>query len=143
MKKRSVAPQEGWKGWDDYAAFYDWENAQTVQRRDVAFWQRLAQGLALPPPAVVHHAKVVIAGGGMAGLAAAHALELAGVEGVALLPSDLAPALEAFESSDAVRRMLGDEIVRAVLAVRRWELDHYGETPADELPERFRFGWSI
>jgi len=41
MKKRSVAPQEGWKGWDDYAAFYDWENAQTVQRRDVAFWQRL------------------------------------------------------------------------------------------------------
>jgi len=33
---------EGWQGWDDYAAFYDWENAQTVQRRDVAFWQRLA-----------------------------------------------------------------------------------------------------
>jgi len=33
---------EGWHGWDDYAAFYDWENAQTVQRRDVAFWQRLA-----------------------------------------------------------------------------------------------------
>jgi SAM-dependent methyltransferase len=33
---------EGWKGWDDYARFYDWENAQTVQRRDVAFWRRLA-----------------------------------------------------------------------------------------------------
>lgn len=33
---------EGWKGWDDYAPFYDWENAQTVARRDVAFWQRLA-----------------------------------------------------------------------------------------------------
>jgi ubiquinone/menaquinone biosynthesis C-methylase UbiE len=33
---------EGWRGWDDYAAFYDWENAQTVSRRDVAFWQRLA-----------------------------------------------------------------------------------------------------
>jgi len=33
---------EGWIGWDDYASFYDWENAQTVQRRDVAFWQRLA-----------------------------------------------------------------------------------------------------
>lgn len=33
---------EGWRGWDDYAAFYDWENAQTVQRRDVAFWQGLA-----------------------------------------------------------------------------------------------------
>lgn len=33
---------EGWKGWDDYAPFYDWENAQTVARRDVAFWRRLA-----------------------------------------------------------------------------------------------------
>jgi len=36
------AARDGWRGWDDYAAFYDWENAQTVQRRDVAFWQRLA-----------------------------------------------------------------------------------------------------
>jgi len=35
-------PNAGWEGWDSYAAFYDWENAQTVQRRDVAFWQRLA-----------------------------------------------------------------------------------------------------
>ena len=33
---------EGWQGWDDYAPFYDWENAQTVARRDVPFWQRLA-----------------------------------------------------------------------------------------------------
>lgn len=33
---------EGHQGWDEYAPFYDWENAQTVQRRDVAFWQRLA-----------------------------------------------------------------------------------------------------
>jgi SAM-dependent methyltransferase len=33
---------EGWQGWDDYAAFYDWENARTVGRRDVGFWQRLA-----------------------------------------------------------------------------------------------------
>lgn len=33
---------QGWEGWDQYAPFYDWENAQTVARRDVAFWQRLA-----------------------------------------------------------------------------------------------------
>jgi SAM-dependent methyltransferase len=33
---------EGWHGWDAYARFYDWENAQTVRRRDVAFWRRLA-----------------------------------------------------------------------------------------------------
>ena len=67
----------------------------------------------------------------------------ADVEGVALLPSDLTAALEAFESSDAAPRVLGDDIVQAVFAVRRWELDHYGETPPEELPERFRFAWSI
>jgi len=33
---------EGWRGWDVYAPFYDWENARTLQRRDVAFWERLA-----------------------------------------------------------------------------------------------------
>jgi SAM-dependent methyltransferase len=33
---------EGWEGWDEYAPFYDWENARTVGRRDVAFWRRLA-----------------------------------------------------------------------------------------------------
>jgi ubiquinone/menaquinone biosynthesis C-methylase UbiE len=34
---------EGWEGWDDYAPFYDWENAQTLGRRDVAFWERAAR----------------------------------------------------------------------------------------------------
>jgi SAM-dependent methyltransferase len=33
---------EGWRGWDEYAPFYDWENARTVARRDVAFWTSLA-----------------------------------------------------------------------------------------------------
>ena len=32
----------GTAGWDEYAAFYDWENARTMARRDVAFWRRLA-----------------------------------------------------------------------------------------------------
>lgn len=30
---------EGWHGWDEYAAFYDWENARTMGRRDVTFWR--------------------------------------------------------------------------------------------------------
>src|SRR5215813_11220324 len=34
--------REGWQGWDSYAPFYDWENAQTLGRRDVAFWRRVA-----------------------------------------------------------------------------------------------------
>ena len=33
---------QGWQGWDDYADFYDWENAQTLDRRDVKFWQGIA-----------------------------------------------------------------------------------------------------
>jgi len=34
---------EGWHGWDEYAPFYDWENARTLGRRDVAFWQRVVK----------------------------------------------------------------------------------------------------
>lgn len=33
---------KGHEGWDDYAPYYDWENKQTVGRRDIAFWQRMA-----------------------------------------------------------------------------------------------------
>lgn len=34
--------QDGSAGWDDYAPFYDWENARTLGRRDVPFWRQLA-----------------------------------------------------------------------------------------------------
>jgi SAM-dependent methyltransferase len=48
---RDVAPpRDGAQGWDDYAAFYDWENARTVGRRDVKFWRdfsRTAAGVVL------------------------------------------------------------------------------------------------
>jgi ubiquinone/menaquinone biosynthesis C-methylase UbiE len=33
---------EGFEGWDDYAPFYDWENARTLGRRDVPFWRNIA-----------------------------------------------------------------------------------------------------
>jgi SAM-dependent methyltransferase len=32
---------EGWSGWDEYAPFYDWENARTLGRKDLPFWQRI------------------------------------------------------------------------------------------------------
>jgi SAM-dependent methyltransferase len=35
-------PPQGWEGWDEYAPFYDWENARTLGRRDVPFWRRVA-----------------------------------------------------------------------------------------------------
>jgi SAM-dependent methyltransferase len=43
-----VGPREraikdpGTAGWDEYAPFYDWENARTLGRRDVSFWLRAA-----------------------------------------------------------------------------------------------------
>src|SRR5260221_8845994 len=49
-RKSLVAPpaaktgSEGWTGWDEYAPFYDWENARTQGRRDVPFWRRLTSG---------------------------------------------------------------------------------------------------
>jgi ubiquinone/menaquinone biosynthesis C-methylase UbiE len=33
---------EGHEGWDEYAPFYDWENARTLGKRDVPFWRNLA-----------------------------------------------------------------------------------------------------
>ncbi len=33
---------KGHEGWDDYAPYYDWENRQTVGRRDIPFWRRMA-----------------------------------------------------------------------------------------------------
>ena len=42
-KPKAQRPKaEGWQGWDSYADFYDWENAQTLDRRDVRFWQGMA-----------------------------------------------------------------------------------------------------
>lgn len=50
-RARSPKPEvnrEGWQGWDAYADFYDWENAKTLDRRDVRFWQQMAQRAAGP-----------------------------------------------------------------------------------------------
>jgi SAM-dependent methyltransferase len=35
--------RDGSSGWDEYARFYDWENARTLGRQDLAFWRTLAQ----------------------------------------------------------------------------------------------------
>jgi ubiquinone/menaquinone biosynthesis C-methylase UbiE len=47
-RRNDDPPREGWEGWDQYAPFYDWENAQTLGRRDVPFWRRI--GLAASGP---------------------------------------------------------------------------------------------
>jgi len=37
-----MTPMEGHEGWDEYARFYDWENARTLGKRDVPFWRNFA-----------------------------------------------------------------------------------------------------
>lgn len=43
MAPRRTLTEAGHGGWDDYAPFYDWENARTFGRRDLAFWRRLIE----------------------------------------------------------------------------------------------------
>jgi len=45
---KKTRAREGWEGWDEYAAFYDWENARTLGRRDVPFWLRVASRVTGP-----------------------------------------------------------------------------------------------
>ena len=60
-----------------------------------------------------------------------------------LLPSSQSAALDALDQSSLLRGILGDEVVDAVLAVRRYEHENYGDLPPDELAEKFRLAWSV
>src|SRR4030095_13911596 len=42
VRSKAHKADEGYEGWDDYAPFYDWENARTLGKRDVPFWRNLA-----------------------------------------------------------------------------------------------------
>jgi len=42
-----------------------------------------------------------------------------------------------------LRGILGDEAVDAVLAVRRYEQETYGDLKPDELADKFRLAWSV
>jgi len=48
QRKPAERPAEGHDGWDEYAPFYDWENARTLGRRDVPFWRTVALNCAGP-----------------------------------------------------------------------------------------------
>jgi SAM-dependent methyltransferase len=40
---RARAAPAGWTGWNEYAEFYDWENARTMGKRDIPFWEGFAR----------------------------------------------------------------------------------------------------
>jgi glutamine synthetase len=63
--------------------------------------------------------------------------------GIKLLASNQSDALDALDQSTAMRGILGDEVVDAVLAVRRYEQQTYGNLSPEELSEKFRLAWSV
>ena len=63
--------------------------------------------------------------------------------GIVALTPDQSEAIEALDQSPLLRSVLGDEVVDAVVAVRRYEHDNYADLPPDELAEKFRLAWSV
>jgi glutamine synthetase len=63
--------------------------------------------------------------------------------GIVLLSSSQKDALDALDQSALMRGILGDESVDAVIAVRRYEQETYGDCSPDELTEKFRLAWSV
>ncbi len=68
------------------------------------------------------------------------------------LPEDQRPArltdqqgvaIAALNDSALMREILGDPVIDALVAVRRYEHDHYGELSPEELTDTFRMAWSL
>lgn len=63
--------------------------------------------------------------------------------GIVLLHDKQADALAALDRSSLMRGILGDKAVDAVVAVRRYEHEHYGELGDEEVADKFRLAWSV
>jgi glutamine synthetase len=63
--------------------------------------------------------------------------------GVSLLAPDQGDAIDALDRSSLLRGILGDEVVEAVVAVRRYEQQNYGDLDPEALAEKFRLAWSV
>jgi glutamine synthetase len=62
---------------------------------------------------------------------------------VTQLPSDQTEVIDALAASTLVRGILGDSAVEAIVAVRRYEQEQYGDLTDDELAQKFRMSWSV
>jgi glutamine synthetase len=63
--------------------------------------------------------------------------------GTVLLPDGQAEVIAALDGSAQMRAILGDQPVDAVVAVRRYEQQTYGDLPAEQLADKFRMAWSV
>lgn len=62
--------------------------------------------------------------------------------GLTILPDGQPGIIDALAGSTLVRSILGDAAVDAIVAVRRYEQQNYGELEPDELAQKFRMSWS-
>lgn len=62
---------------------------------------------------------------------------------IGLLSTDQGAVVAALAESALLRGILGDAVVDSVVAVRRYEHEHFGELTPEELAEKFRLAWSV
>lgn len=74
-----------------------------------------------------------------------HALSAAerDAAGVTRLSGRQAIALESLDGSRRLRAILGDSVIDALVAVRRYEQEHFSDLDPHELTDRFRMAWSL
>jgi len=63
--------------------------------------------------------------------------------GALALPQAQRLTVAALDGSALIRSILGDPAVDALVAVRRYEDDHYGHLCAEQITEKFRMAWSL
>jgi glutamine synthetase len=63
--------------------------------------------------------------------------------GTVLLPSNQADVIAALDASTRMRRILGDDAVNVVVAVRGYEHENYADLEPAEMADKFRMAWSV
>jgi glutamine synthetase len=63
--------------------------------------------------------------------------------GIRRLHESQVDAIAALDNSALLRRIMGDEAVDMVVAVRRLEHDRYGDLGPEQLADKFRMAWSL
>lgn len=63
--------------------------------------------------------------------------------GTVQLPDGHADIVAALDESELLRTLLGTEVVDVLVAVRRYESQHYGDLSPEELAAKFRLAWSV
>ena len=63
--------------------------------------------------------------------------------GAVQLSDDQCDVIAALDHSSRMRVILGDSVIDALIAVRRYEQQNYGDLDAVALADRFRMAWSL